>query len=189
MSDHEDIREELFEIDADDFDDFVADLWGDRGYEVDETDDRRAAFKATKGGRLLGSSSTELVEPVYSESDMADKSDVNRVLEYRFDDDVDELVVVTTTEFTEDARKQGKREEVKVLNGEELADLILEEKAQKVLRKYTSSGSALKGLFWLFVILPMKLCVLAVKITVWFCLLPFKILGAIFGSSPGSDDS
>jgi len=104
------------------------------------------------------------------------KSDVNRVLDYRWDDDVDEIVVITTTEYTEGARKQGKRKEVEVLNGEELAELIDDENGQRVLSKHTPSGSLLKGLLRLFVVLP-------VKVTIWFCLLPLKILGAIFGSS------
>ncbi|GAA0670435.1 restriction endonuclease [Natronoarchaeum mannanilyticum] len=97
------------------------------------------------------------------------KSDENSVLEYRFDDDVDKIVVITTTEYTEDARKQGKREEVEVLNGEELVELIDDENARRVLNKYTSSGSILKGLFWLTVVLPLKI--------VWFFIaLPFKLL-------------
>jgi len=176
MSSHEAIREELFKIDADDFDDFTADLWDHQSYEVEDTDGRRAAFKATNGGGFLRSSTTELIEPIYRGSDKVNKSDVNSVLEYRFDDDVDEIVVITTTEYTEDARKQGKREEVEVLNGEELAELIDDENGQRVLSKYTPSGSILKALLWLTVVLP-------VKVAVWFCLLPFKILGAIFGSS------
>jgi|GEM_PF-5547577 len=176
MSNREEIREDLFEIDADGFSDFAADLWGHRGYEVEETDGRRAAFKATNGGGFLRSSSTELVEPIYRGSDKVNKSDVNRVLDYRWDDDVDEIVVITTTEYTEGARKQGKRKEVEVLNGEELAELIDDENGQRVLSKHTPSGSLLKGLLRLFVVLP-------VKVTIWFCLLPLKILGAIFGSS------
>ncbi|GAA0670426.1 hypothetical protein ACFQDG_08705 [Natronoarchaeum mannanilyticum] len=62
MSNREDIREELIEIDADDF---AADLWDRRGYEVEETDGQRAVFKATNGGGFLRSSTTELVEPIY----------------------------------------------------------------------------------------------------------------------------
>ncbi|MFC4542013.1 restriction endonuclease [Halosolutus amylolyticus] len=157
MDKHETIREDLFEIDTDEFDKFVTDLWEYRGYDIEDPDARRATFKATKGGGFLRSGTTELVQPLYREGYKVDKSDVNRVLDLRFGDDIDELVVVTTTEFTEGARKQGKRPDVRVISGEELADLIIEENAEKVLDRYLPKGSVLKGLFWLFVILPLKI--------------------------------
>ncbi|WP_440767486.1 restriction endonuclease [Natronorubrum sp. DTA7] len=180
MEQREEIREELFEIDTNEFSDFVADLWEHRGYDIDDADGRRATFTATKGGGgLLRSSTTELVQPLYREGYKVDKSDVNRVLDLRWDDDIDEIVVVTTTEFTGGARKQENREEVTVLNGEELAELIVDEGGQRVLSTYTPNGSLLKGLVWLFVILPLKL--------VWFIFaLPFKLL---FGSGSESQSN
>lgn len=177
MDTSDEIREELFEVDSNEFSDFIIDLWEYRGYDIEDEDGRRATFKATKGGGLLRSSTTELVQPLYREGYKVDKSDVNRVLELRWGDDIDEIVVVTTTEFTDGARKQEKREEVTVYNGEELADLIVDEGAERVLSKYTPNGSLLKGLFHLFVILPLKIA--------WFIIaLPFKLL---FGS--GKEES
>ncbi|SDJ65298.1 restriction endonuclease [Natronorubrum texcoconense] len=169
MEKRDEIREELFEIDTNEFSDFVSDLWEHQGYDIEDADGRRATFKAVKGGGFLRSSTTELIQPLYREGYKVDKSDVNRVLDLRWGDDIDEIVVVTTTEFTDGARKQEKREEVTVLNGEELADLIIDEGAERVLSRYTPNGSLLKGLVELFVILPLRIA--------WFIVaLPFKLL-------------
>lgn len=172
MGKQEGIRQDLMEIDSNEFSDFVADLWDHRGYKIEKEDGRRNTFTAVKSGGFFGSSTTKLVQPFYRKGHKVNKTDVNGILDLRFEDNVDEVVVVTTTEFTEGARKQGKRDDVNVMNGEELADLIIDEGAERVLSKYTPNGSLLKGLLWLFVILPLK-------ITWFFVALPFKIL---FGS-------
>ncbi|MFC7212892.1 restriction endonuclease [Saliphagus sp. GCM10025334] len=178
MDKRDEIQKELFEIESNDFADFTADLWEHRGYKIDRENARRSTFKATKGGGFFRSSTTELVQPFYREGYKVDKSAVNGVLDLRWDDDVDKIVVVTTTEYTEGARKQEKRDEVEVYNGEELADLVIEENAERVLSRYTPDGSILKGLFWFFVILPLKIC--------WFFIsLPFKLL---FGSEKEDDE-
>jgi len=162
------------------FQDFIADLWDRRGHDVEVVDGKRISLKTEHGGGILRSSTTTALQPIFRESgELVDESDMNRLLELRWEDDIDEIVVVTTTGYTEEAQKQGKRDEFTLLDGDDLADVVSEENANDLVRKYgDDSGGG--GLFSLFVILPIKLSwrllVVGIQISWFFVTLPFRLL-------------
>jgi hypothetical protein len=173
------------------FQKFIAELWEQKGHDVEVVDGKRISLKTTSGGGILRSSTTTALQPLFREDgNLVDKSDMNRILEIRWEDEIDEIVVVTTTDYTKDARKQGKRDEFTLLDGDDLADVVIEENAKDLVSKYgNSGGSALGGLLWLIFVFPIKLAwevtVISVKLAWFFVTLPFKLLS---GSSDGSTE-
>lgn len=170
------------------FQDFIADLWEKQDHDVENADDDRISLKTESGGGIIRSSTTTALQPLFREKgNLVTKSDMNRILEIRWEDEIDDIVVVTPTGYTRGAQKQDKRDELTLLDGDDLKERVVEENATNLIYKY-GDASRPSALFQLFVILPLKLTwrllVVSAQITWFFVTLPFKLLS---GSS-GKDD-
>lgn len=171
------------------FQDFIADLWEKQDHEVEVADDHdRISLKTESGGGIIRSSTTTALQPVFrEEGNLVTKSDMNGILEIRWEDDIDEIVVVTPTGYTRGAQKQGKRDEVTLLDGDGLKKRVDEENATGLIYKY-GDASRPSALLHLFVILPLKLTwrllVVSAQISWFLVTLPFKLLS---GSSSKED--
>jgi hypothetical protein len=79
------------------FQDFIAELWERKGHEVEVENGDRISLKTTSGGGILRSPTITALQPLFREKgNIVDKSDMNRILEIRWEDEIDEIMVVTT---------------------------------------------------------------------------------------------
>lgn len=176
MSKQDRVLERIGEIDSSDFEDFTVDLWEKQGYDVETAEKEQwVTLKATNSGGFFKSGETLAVQPLFnSEGELVDKSDMNRILEIRWEDEIEEIVVVTNTDFDTKARKKGNRESITLVDGEDLAEIVLENNATNLVNKY---GMAPISLTWLVFVLPLKL--------LWLCIwIPMKLFWIVFIKTP-----
>lgn len=71
-----------------------------------------------------------------------DSADIAQFVDARLHDAVESVVVVTTTDFTEEADDRANREGMKLVNGEKLEELVVELDASEMVYKYERQKEA-----------------------------------------------
>ena len=132
---------QLREVDPYEFQELVAELWQRQGYKTDVIRDASVHILAKRDEGLLGQGVAVQTRRL-SNGYKVDSTDIAQFIDARRHDDVESIVVVTTTEFTEDAIDRANREGMKLVNGEELEDLIRDLEAEELLEEYVDQGDS-----------------------------------------------
>ncbi|MGQ3413229.1 restriction endonuclease [Natrinema sp. LN54] len=134
----------LREIDPYTFQELVAELWQLQGYEAEVLRDESVHILARRDESALGQGVAVQTRRL-SEGYKVDSTDIAQFIDARRHEDVESVVVVTTTEFTEDAIDRANREGMKLVNGEELVELIHDLEAEELLEEYSNQENAVES--------------------------------------------
>jgi len=135
----EDIRTRLQNIDPYDFEDFVADLWEDRGWETTVAQDSN-----DMGVDVVAQKSTDLVEQKlviqakrYSEENKIGRPKIQQYHSLKEQDAAaDAAVVVTTSSFSKQAEDWADEHNVKLIDGDDLVEIIEERRRYDLVDQY-----------------------------------------------------
>ncbi|WP_415381483.1 restriction endonuclease [Halosimplex sp. TS25] len=135
----EDIRTRLQNIDPYDFEDFVADLWEDRGWETTVAQDSN-----DMGVDVVARKSTDLVEQKlviqakrYSDGNKIGRPKVQQYHSLKEQDAAaDAAVVVTTSSFSKQAEEWAEKHNVKLIDGDDLLEIIEERRRYDLVDQY-----------------------------------------------------
>lgn len=180
----------MLELSPDEFEEFVADVWAARGYETVVTQSSNDAGKdvvAKQNGRQVGIQAKR-----YRPSNRMGGPEIQQYGSLLHDETIDEVVIVTSSTFTNAAYRRAQEIGVELVDGERLltlADRYQGEGTATGSSSTSSSGggsgssSSQSGLVALFA-LPFQLAfaftVYALKVTVWFTSVALKLTVAYF---------
>ncbi|MES3516836.1 MAG: restriction endonuclease [Natronomonas sp.] len=145
------LRRALQAMDPYDFEWFVADLWELLGWETtvsEATADEGVDVVATKS--VPYEQKTLIQAKRYGRSTTVSSPDVQQYasLEHQYPG-VDKVVIVTTNEFTAPAREMAERLNVKLIDGDDLVELVIETESGDLVAEYlpfaTVADSRAKG--------------------------------------------
>jgi len=125
--DRERLRERLYDVDPFAFESFVADLWAAEGWETTVTDDRNDMGVDVVAERS-GTVDQRLVLQVkrYGPDNPVGRPAVQQYHSMKAQDAAaDAAVVVTSSRFTSDAREWAARQNVKLVDGDDVVDLVV----------------------------------------------------------------
>lgn len=135
---HAQLLEWLQSLDDFAFEHFVADLWQEMGYETEveqQSGDAGVDVRATRDGPL--NEKVLIQAKRYSMSTTVGGPEVQQYAALRQqEDNVDSVVVVTTSKFTGPAEERAAELNVKTINGKELLELIKEHSAYDLVERY-----------------------------------------------------
>lgn len=136
----EDLRSRLQSMEASGFRDIIAELWEQQDWQTETSYEDGPLVKASRGAGI--SSETIAVKPrCLSEGYKVQSPDIEEYAKLPAKTNVDSVTVVTTTEFTKDAREAAQTYGMKLVNGDDLISLINDLDAENLLDSSTSSGS------------------------------------------------
>lgn len=134
------ISSRLQQLTGNEFEHFVADIWEERGWETSVTKRSR-----DEGIDVIAERSMPYTERVLIQTKRYkpnQKVGPREIREYHSTRDqrenVDKVLVVTTSEFTKNAKKIANDLNVKIINGRSLAQIITESDSENILVEYTS---------------------------------------------------
>lgn len=147
----EQLRARLQSIDPYEFEHFVADLWEDQGWDTTVSDSSRDQGVDVEARKRDGAVDQKAVIQVkrYSDGNKVGQPKVQQYHSMKVQDPkADVAIVVTTSEFTTDACLWGMRNNVKLVDGEDLADMIRQQDRYDLVDEYApdpddSSGKGL----------------------------------------------
>jgi HJR/Mrr/RecB family endonuclease len=117
----------LREIDPYEFEEFVAKMWEEQGWNTGVTSgstDRGVDVVATKEGTFEKRRHLIQVKR-YGENSKVGSEDIQRYASlYQRDEQVDNVFVVTSNQFTSEAKEVAKRRDVSTVNGDELYEML-----------------------------------------------------------------
>lgn len=123
----EDLRARMQEIDPYEFEDFVADVWNDRGWETEVSqgsNDMGVDIEAWKSDGLVDQKAV-IQAKRYSDGNKVGRPKIQQYHSLKQQDsDADAAVVVTTSEFTRGAEEWADEHNVKLVDGEDLVNII-----------------------------------------------------------------
>lgn len=122
-------------IDPYDFQEFVTDLWELQGHNTEIIRDQGVHILAEKDEGVMGQGFAIQTRRL-SEGYKVDSSDIAEFIDARMHDDVDSVIVITTTDFTENAIERANREGMRLVNGDDLENLINDLDAIDLIDKY-----------------------------------------------------
>lgn len=141
----EEFLSRLKKIDPYRFEHFVADLWECMGWKAEVTE-------ASKDGGIDVIASRDILfrqtHYIQAKRYSTQKVKTNTVREYSSlhrkheheNDQVDIVVLVTTTSFTEPAKKEARKLNVKIVNGEMISELVFNNELSDIAEKYNLCG-------------------------------------------------
>ncbi|RQH03429.1 restriction endonuclease [Natrarchaeobius oligotrophus] len=125
----------LRKIDPYEFQEFVAELWELQDYETTIIRDEGIHIIAERDEGVM-KQGVAIQTRRLSEGYKVDSADIAQFIDARLHDAVESVVVVTTTDFTEEAVERANREGMKLVNGEKLEELVIELDASDLVYKY-----------------------------------------------------
>lgn len=144
----EELRRQLQSIDEYDFEHFVADLWEARGWETEVSQasvDEGVDVTARMIGGLMDTKAAIQVKR-FSEGNKIGRPDVQRYYSMKVQDpEADAAVVVTTSSFTDGAEEWAGEHNVKLVDGDDLVELVREEKRFDLVERYVSGDGPTPG--------------------------------------------
>lgn len=134
----EDIRTRLQEIDPYEFEDFVAELWQEEGWETtvsQGSNDMGVDVIAEKKGTI--NQKLAIQAKRYSDGNKVGRPKVQQYHSLKEQDtDADAAVVVTTSSFTDKARLWAHEHNVKLVDGEDLVDMLRKHQRLDLVDEY-----------------------------------------------------
>lgn len=142
MSESE-ITQRLQQVDEYEFEIFVAELWERRGWDTEITEKSRDKGIDVIASRSVPYQEKEIIQAKrYQVGNRVSSRDIQQYASLRQQvDGADKVVVVCTSGFTDDALNIAKDVNVKCVDGRTLAQIVTEEQAQDLVRKYSDSPS------------------------------------------------
>jgi len=143
MSKDEELLSQLRGLDPYEFEQFVADLWEKRGWQAAVSDPG-----ADQGIDIMASRQFPYKEKVaiqakrYGPKSRIGGPDIQQYAALKQNRGVDQVVLVTTGEFTAAARERAEELNVKCIDGERLIDFIKELDAETSVDKYLQDNSS-----------------------------------------------
>lgn len=135
----EEIRERLYNIDPIEFEQLVADLWAQQGYETEvsqASNDMGADVIATRSDAMVDAKLAIQVKR-YSEGNDIGRNDVQQHHSMKVQDStVDGAVIVTTSAFTQPAEDWALEHGMKLIDGDDLVELLQEDGGYELLNEY-----------------------------------------------------
>lgn len=134
----EDIRTRLQEIDPYEFEDFVAELWQEEGWDTtvsQGSNDMGVDVIAEKKGTI--NQKLAIQAKRYSDGNKVGRPKVQQYHSLKEQDtDADAAVVVTTSSFTDKARLWAHEHNVKLVNGDDLVDMLRKHQRLDLVDEY-----------------------------------------------------
>lgn len=137
----DDLKLTLQQMDEYDFEKFIADLWEDQGWST-----RVLQASKDKGIDIEARRSDPIDQKLiiqakrYSSGNKVGSEQVQQYSSLKIQEDhVDTVVIITTTEFTKQARNLATELNIKLVNGDDLVQIIQEQDAQDILDRYVGS--------------------------------------------------
>jgi hypothetical protein len=141
----EELRARLQNIDPYEFEDFVAELWKRRGWDVSvsqDSQDMGVDVVAEKSGGLVGQKQV-IQAKRYSQGNTVGRPDIQQYHSLKSQvDGADAVVVVTTSSFTSTAEEWANEHNVKLIDGDDLVELLIENSEQALLDEYAPTLSS-----------------------------------------------
>ncbi|CQR48752.1 restriction endonuclease [Haloferax massiliensis] len=137
-----DIRSKLYELEWQEFERFVADLWTIDGWTTEVTggnDEEGEDIRATKS--IPFEMEVLIQTKAYREGNKVQKNQVEQYAPYR-GAEFDHMVVVTSSSFTKPAIKRSQDNRTKIVDGESLAEYIQYLDAEELLDDYLKADDA-----------------------------------------------
>lgn len=131
--------EQLQQIDPYEFEAFIAELWDADGYETTVTQDSQDEGVDVYAERHGTIDQTVAIQAKrYSAGKKVGRPEVQQYASLRTQDrDVDSVAVVTTSSFTSGAKAWAYENSINLVDGEDLADLILKHNQTDLLERYS----------------------------------------------------
>lgn len=142
MAMQDDLKLTLQQMDEYDFEKFIADLWEDQGWStrvLQATKDKGIDIEANRSDPI--DQKLIIQAKRYSSDNKVGSEQVQQYSSLKIQEDhVDSVVIITTTEFTKQARNLASDLNVKLVNGDDLVQIIQEQDAQDILDRYVGGG-------------------------------------------------
>jgi hypothetical protein len=136
-------RQRLQNIDAYEFESFVAELWNTRGWETEvsqATSDMGVDIIARKSDGLVNQ--THVIQAKrYSEGNKVTRPNVQQYYSLRDQESADGVVVVTTSSFTSQAEEWAEEHNIKLIDGDDLLEILDENDQWALLDDYAPTLS------------------------------------------------
>ena len=137
----ESIRTQVQSIDPYEFEDFVADMWEKEGWDTSVSkgsNDMGVDVVAQKSGTI--GQKAVIQAKRYSDGNKVGRPKIQQYHSLKQQDtEADAAVVVTTSDFTDQARLWAHDHNVKLVDGDELADMVRKHNAEALVEQYASS--------------------------------------------------
>lgn len=144
MSGKEAIRDKLQKLDGYDFEHLIADIWADQGWKtrvLPASNDRGIDVEARRSDPI---EQKYLIQAKrYSEGKNVRSSQVQQYSSLKHqEENVDVVIIVTTSDFTPQAKERATNLNLKLINGDDLAQLIQTQDALHLVNKYLSGEAS-----------------------------------------------
>lgn len=138
------IKQKLQKLDNYDFEKLVADLWEKQGWSTEveqESGDAGIDVRATKTNPF--DQKVLIQAKRYDDSTVVGGPDVQQYASLKLQEpNVDTVIIITTSRFTKEAKNRAEELNVKLINGNELSQLINQLAAADVLEKYSEASQS-----------------------------------------------
>lgn len=133
------LKRRLQEMDNEDFEYFVADLWGRQGWETTVSQKSRDKSLDVLVERDNPYHQRHAIQAKrYQAGNRVGGPSISEYASLRDQFNADAAVVVTTSGFTRDARERAETLNVKLIDGDDLVDMVKDFGAYDLVREYTS---------------------------------------------------
>ncbi|WP_226013609.1 restriction endonuclease [Halomicrobium salinisoli] len=129
----------MTDLDPIQFEKFVAELWARRGWETEVTsgsNDRGIDVIAEK--HFPYEEKVLIQAKKYAQGNRVSGPEIQKYASLKQRDGVDEVIIVTTSEFTAQAIELSQEYNIKLINGKTVLNMIIEGSAEDLLQQYTS---------------------------------------------------
>ncbi|EFW91167.1 restriction endonuclease [Haladaptatus paucihalophilus DX253] len=127
----------LQQLNGYEFEEFVSDLWSFRGWETEVT-----SQSGDKGIDIIATKSfpypkkTLIQTKRYGTDSSVSGPELQKYASLKQRDSVDEVIVITTSRFTNQARSLAQEFNIKLVNGDTLSELVVEMSAEELVESY-----------------------------------------------------
>jgi hypothetical protein len=135
------LKRELQAMGAVEFEQFVADLWAEKGWETAVTQQGQDAgvdVVATKTDPV--DQKMVIQAKRYAEDNTVGAPAVQQYSALKKQENADVVAIVTTSSFTEPAKKQAENLDVRLVGGEEIANMANERETAETVQEYASQN-------------------------------------------------
>lgn len=136
----------LLELKPHEFEQFIADLWSRRGFEtevISESQDRGQDIIATQDHPY--SRKVVIQTKRYAKGQTIGRPEVQQYAGVKqSSNDIDELLIITTSAFTSEAKDEAREANIKLIDGTQLSEIIEAERAYDLIEKYIEGPDTLE---------------------------------------------
>jgi hypothetical protein len=134
----QEIAEEMRDIEANEFEQLVADIWGYLGYDTETTQ-----TSSDRGVDVIASREFPYKEKILIQakrySSTLSGPELREYVALSKRDGVDTVIVVSTAGFTKQAKQEAEEYNIKLINGISLGELIIREDIIELVRQYSGN--------------------------------------------------